>query len=77
MKFIETFESLPLWMKIVLLLCVPVVGCNYRMLRYLESKNESTLLWAVLGVIPGVGQVVSVIDIIAEVQGNKLNFHVD
>ena len=77
MKFIETFESLTLWMKIVLLLCVPVVGCNYRMLRYLESKNESTLLWAVLGVIPGVGQVVSIIDIISEIQNNKLTFNVE
>ena len=77
MKFIETFESLALWMKIVLLLCVPVVGCNYRMLRYLESKNEGTLLWAVLGVIPGVNVFVAIMDIIGEVQGNKLNFHVD
>ena len=77
MKFIETFESLPQWAKIVLLLCAPIVGANYRMLRYLESKKEETLLWAVLGVVPGVGQVVSIIDVISEVQGNKLNFHVD
>lgn len=77
MKFIETFESLPKWAKIVLLICAPVVGCNYRMLRYLESKKEDTLLWAVLCVIPGIGQIVAILDILGEVKENKLNFHVE
>ncbi len=77
MKFIETFESLKLWMKIVFILCVPVVGANYRMLKYLESKNEDTLLWAVLSVVPFVGQVVGIIDVISEVKQNKITFHVD
>lgn len=77
MKFIEAFESLPKWAKIVLLLCVTLVGCNYRMLRYVESKNETTLLWAVLGVVPGVSVIVSIIDVVSEIQNNQLTFNVE
>lgn len=77
MKFIETFEGLPQWAKIVLLLCVGLISASYRILKYLESKNELTLLVGVLAVVPGVGQVVSIIDVISEVQSNKLSFHVD
>ena len=77
MKFIETFESLPKWAKIVFILCVPIFGANYRMLKYAESKNKDTLHWGVLSVVPFVGQIVGIIDALSEYKNNKITFHID
>ena len=76
MKFIETFESLPKWAKIIFIVLVPLVGATYRVLRYTESKNQATLVWGVLSVVPYAGQVLAIIDIISEIKHNKLTFNV-
>lgn len=74
MKIIETFESLPKWAKIVLLVFVGLICPIYRILKYLETKNTNTLIAGVLGFIPFVGTILQVIDIITEVTDNKIKF---
>ena len=74
MKFIETFESLPKWAKIVLLVFVGLISPIYRIIVYLETKNTNILIAGVLGFIPFVGTILQVIDIITEVTDNKIKF---
>ena len=74
MKIIETFESLPKWAKVVLLVFVGLICPIYRILKYLETKNTNTLIAGILALIPFVGTIVQVIDIITEVTDNKIKF---
>lgn len=74
MKIIETFESLPKWAKVVLLVFVGLICPIYRILKYLETKNTNTLIAGVLALIPFVGTIIQVIDIITEVTDNKIKF---
>lgn len=74
MKIIETFESLPKWAKVVLLVFVGLICPIYRILKYLETKNTNTLIAGILALIPFVGTIIQVIDIITEVTDNKIKF---
>ncbi len=74
MKIIETFESLPKWAKVVLLVFVGLICPIYRIIKYLETKNTNTLIAGILALIPFVGTIVQVIDIITEVTDNKIKF---
>lgn len=74
MKIIETFESLPKWAKILLIIFVGLICPIYRILKYLESKNTNILIAGILGFIPFVGAIFQVIDIITEITDNKIKF---
>ena len=77
MNFYKAFETLPKWARIVFVLCTGLISANYRILRYLESKNEKTLLFGVLAIVPGAGLIVQVLDIIAIINDEKFKFFVD
>ena len=67
------FEALPKWAKIILLLPFLVgglVSSIYRIIRYTETKNTTTLVVGILGLIC-IGPVLAIIDIVTEVTDDK------
>ena len=74
MNIIETFENLPKIAKILLLVFLGgIISPVYRILRYVETKNMTTLIVGILCLVTGCGNVVlQVIDIITEITDNKI-----
>lgn len=73
------FESLPMWAKVVLLLVVgTLISPIYRILRYFETKNTKTLVAGILMlVIPCVGTVIGIVDIITEITKGSITLLAD
>ena len=70
----EYFEELPKIVKILLVIFLGgLIGGVYRILRYLETKNITTLivgiLWLVSGGVFGLGWI---IDLITEITKNRI-----
>ena len=78
-KIIDTFESLNLIIKIVLLVIFgTLIGGIYRILKYTETKNVSTLVIGILGLVTFIGNIVlEVVDIVSEVLNNKIEILVE
>lgn len=77
-KILDVFEGLPKIVKILALIILawPVVPA-YRVLRYIQNKNTTTLVVGIVCVIPVVGFIVGIIDAISELQNDKVTFYVD
>ena len=73
------FESLPMWAKVVLLLVLgTLISPIYRILRYFETKNMKTLVAGILMlVIPCVGAVLGIVDVITEITKGKITVLAD
>lgn len=73
-----TFEQLPKVAKVLLIVFLGwVVGGIYRVLRYTEKKNTTTLVVGLLGLIPPVDFVLWVADLVSEVLNDKITFFAD
>jgi len=70
------FEALPKWAKIILLLFGGLVSSIYRIIRYTETKNTTTLVVGILGLIC-IGPVLAIIDIVTEVTDDKIKVLAD
>ena len=71
-NYTEQFENLPLVVKVLLLLFLGgLVSGIYRILRYLESKNTTTLVVAILCFVC-VGGIFAIIDIVTEITSGKI-----
>ena len=77
MEIINKFESLNTIIKVVILILLNIVAPVYRILMYLETKQIKTLIGAVLSFIPCVNFVVMVLDVVSELQHNKITFLID
>lgn len=77
-KILDVFEGLPKIVKILALIILawPVVPA-YRVLRYIQNKNTTTLVVGIVCVIPVVGFIVGIIDAISELKNDKVTFYVD
>jgi hypothetical protein len=73
------FESLPMWAKVVLLLVLgTLISPIYRILRYFETKNTKTLVAGILMlVIPCVGTVLGIVDVVTELTQGKITVLAD
>lgn len=73
------FESLPMWAKVVLLLVLgTLISPIYRILRYFETKNMKTLVAGILMlVIPCVGAVLGIVDVVTEITRGKITVLAD
>lgn len=73
------FESLPMWAKVVLLLVLgTLISPIYRILRYFETKNMKTLVAGILMlVIPCVGAVLGIVDVVTEITKGKITVLAD
>lgn len=71
-KYTEKFEELPLIVKILLLFFLGGLTSGiYRILRYLETKNTTTLVVAILCFVC-VGGIFAIIDIITEIVNGRI-----
>jgi hypothetical protein len=73
-----TFEQLPKIAKVLLIVFLGwIVGGIYRVLRYTEKKNTTTLVVGLLGLIPPVDFVLWAADLISEVLHDKITVFAD
>ena len=71
------FEGLPKLVKILVLLVFGVVVSGiFRILRYLETKNLTTLVVGVL-CFTGIGFVIGIIDAVTEILNDKISVFAD
>ena len=69
------FESLPSWAKLIIIIVANALFCLvYRILRYTETKNTTTLVAGILCLIPVVGFVLAVLDVVGEITDNKVKY---
>lgn len=78
-KITEMFENLPLWAKILLLVVAgTIISPVYRILRYLETKNTTTLIVGILCLVTVCGNaILAIIDIITEVTKGRITVLAD
>ena len=78
-KITEMFENLPLWAKILLLVVAgTLISPVYRILRYLETKNTTTLIGGILCLVTVWGNaILAIIDIITEVTKGRITVLAD
>ena len=71
-NYTEQFENLPLVVKILLLIFLGgLVSGIYRILRYLETKNTTTLVVGILCFFC-IGVIVGIIDLITELTSGRV-----
>ena len=71
-NYTEQFENLPLVVKILLLIFLGgLVSGIYRILRYLETKNTTTLIIAILCFVC-IGGIIAIIDIVTELTNGRI-----
>ena len=71
-NYTEQFENLPLVVKILLLIFLGgLVSGIYRILRYLETKNTTTLVIAILCFVC-IGGFIAIIDIVTELSNGRV-----
>ena len=72
------FEELPKVAKVLLIVFLGwIVGGIYRVVRYTETKNTTTLVAGLLGLIPPIDFVLWVADLVTEVLNDKITFFAD
>lgn len=72
------FDQLPKIAKILILVFAGwIVGGIYRVVRYTETKNTTTLVAGLLGLIPPIDFVLWVADIYTEATKDKITFFAD
>lgn len=78
-KITEMFENLPLWAKILLLVVAgTLISPIYRILRYLETKNTTTLIVGILCLVTVWGNaILAIVDIITEVTKGRITVLAD
>ena len=73
-----TFEQLPKVAKILLIAFFGwIVGGIYRIVRYTEKKNVTTLVAGLIGLIPPVDFVLWIADLVSEILHNKISVFAD
>ena len=73
-----TYESLPKIAKVLIQIFLGAfVGGIYRILRYLETKNTTTLVAGIVALIPGPDVVAWIVDLVTEIQHNRITFLAD
>ncbi len=72
------YESLPKILKLILQFVFGwIVGGIYRVVRYVEKKNITTLVVGLLGLIPPVDVVLWIVDFVTELLNDKITFFAD
>ena len=73
-----TFEQLPKVAKVLLIAFFGwIVGGIYRIVRYTEKKNVTTLVAGLIGLIPPVDFVLWIADLVSEILHNKISVFAD
>ena len=73
-----SYEGLPKIAKILLQIFLgAIIGGIFRILRYTETKNTTTLVVGVLALIPPIDFVFWIVDLITEITDDRIKFLVD
>jgi hypothetical protein len=76
--FTNAYEALPKIAKILLQIFLgAIIGGVYRILRYLENKNTTTLVVGILALIPPIDFVFWIIDLVTEVTNDRITVLAD
>lgn len=76
-SILKAFEDLHLALKILILFFGGWIWCGlYRIFKYVESKNTTTLVIGILSFF-GLSFVLAIVDIITEITSGKITFLAD
>ena len=71
-------EELPKIVKIILQLILgAIVGGIYRIIRYTETKNTTTLVAGILTLIPPISFVAWIVDLVTEITSDRITVLAD
>lgn len=74
----KVYDDLPYVVKIILQIFFGwILGGIYRILKYVEKKNTTTLIVGILFVIPGIDLIPWVIDLVTVILHNKITIFAD
>ncbi|MBQ9784506.1 MAG: hypothetical protein IJW29_03295 [Clostridia bacterium] len=77
-SFTKMYEDLPKIVKVLIQLILgALVGGIYRILRWAETKNTTTLVVGILALIPPISFVFWVIDLVTEIANNRISVLAD
>ena len=79
-SFTAAYEDLPKIAKILIqffLSYIISIGGIYRIIRYFETKNVTTLVVGILALIPPITVVFWIIDLVTEIMNNKITVLAD
>ena len=77
-SFTAAYEDLPKIAKIIIQIFLGAfVGGVYRIIRFLETKNVTTLVVGILALIPPIDFVFWIIDLVTEIMNNKITVLAD
>ena len=73
-----SYENLPKIAKILIQIFLgAIVGGIYRIIRYTEKKNTTTLIVGILALIPPISFVFWIIDLVTEITNNRISVLAD
>lgn len=72
---IKTFDELPLIARVLLILFLGWIICPvYRILKYLETKNTTTLIVGIVCLFTGIGNfVLEIVDLVTTITGKGIS----
>ena len=75
----KAFDNLPWIARFLLVLLVgSVVGGIYRIVKFLETKNVTTLVVGILGLVTGIGNlIVWIVDVVTTATGKGISVFAD
>ncbi len=77
-RITEAYESLPKIVKVIIQIFLgAIVGGVYRIIRFLETKNVTTLVVGIVCLVPGVSFIPWIVDIVTEVLYDRITVLAD
>lgn len=77
-SFTKAYEDLPKIAKVLIQLILgAIVGGIYRILRWTETKNTTTLVVGILAIIPPISFVFWILDLVTEITNNRISVLAD
>ncbi len=72
------YEALPKILKVILQIFLgAIVGGIYRIIRFVEKKNTTTLIVGILAIIPPISFFFWIADLVTEITDNKITLFAD
>ncbi len=72
------YDALPKIAKVILqILLGAIIGGIYRIVKYFETKNTTTLVVGILALIPPIDFVFWILDLVTQITNDKISFYAD
>lgn len=74
----KTYEGLPKILKVILQIFLgAIIGGIYRIVRFVEKGNTTTLIVGILALIPPIDVFFWIVDLVTEITSNEITFLAD